>query len=141
MMGANGYRDAHRAEMDKHVLAMESDNGVFKPFGIRYGTGPGGEVIAKGIASLLRSIDADSVAVGGPQADIAPLYALGVPVITMDVDGSRYFWYHHTEADRIDKLDPVDMAKNTAIFAVVANTVANMNGTLPRVQPPRPAVP
>ncbi len=141
MMGAAGYRDAHRAEVDKHVLAMESDNGVFKPSGIRYGTGPGGEAIVKGIASLLRSIDADSAAVGGPQADIGPLYALGVPVITMDVDGSRYFWYHHSEADVIDKLDPVDMAKNTAIFAVVANTVANMNGTLPRVPPARPATP
>ncbi|MEK7402609.1 MAG: M20/M25/M40 family metallo-hydrolase [Gemmatimonadota bacterium] len=133
--GGTGYRDAHRAEVDKHVLAMESDNGVFKPAGIRYGTGPGAEAIVRGIASLLRPIDADSIAVGGPQADISPLYALGVPVITMDTDGSRYFWYHHTEADMIDKLDPVDMAKNTAIFAVVANTVANMSGTLPRVGP------
>jgi carboxypeptidase Q len=135
LMGATGYRDAHRAEIDKHVLAMESDNGVFKPAGIRYGTGPGGDAIVRGIASLLRPIDADSIAVGGPQADIGPLYALGVPVITMDTDGSRYFWYHHTEADMLDKLDPVDMAKNTAIFAVVANTVANMNGVLPRVGP------
>ena len=33
----------------------------------------------------------------------------------------------------MDKLDPVDMAKDAAIFAVVATTVANMNGTLPRV--------
>jgi carboxypeptidase Q len=140
-MGATGYRDAHRAELDKHVLAMESDNGVFKPAGIRYGAGPGGDIIARGIASLLRPIGADSIAVGGPEADIAPLYALGIPVITLDTDQSKYFWYHHTEADMIDKLDPVDMAKDAAIFAVVAMTVANMNGTLPRVPPARPAVP
>jgi len=140
-MGGTGYRDQHRAEMDKHVLAMESDNGVFKPAGIRYGTGPGGEAIARGIASLLRPINADSIAVGGPEADIAPLYALGIPVITLDTDQSKYFLYHHTEADMIDKLDPVDMAKDAAIFAVVAATVANMPGTLPRVQPARPAVP
>jgi carboxypeptidase Q len=141
LMGATGYRDAHRANVDQHVLAMESDNGVFKPSGLRYGTGPGGEAIVRGIASLLRPIDADSIAVGGPQADIGPLFALGVPVITFDTDQEKYFWYHHTEADMIDKLDPVDMAKNTAMFAVVANTVANMQGTLPRVQPARPAVP
>jgi carboxypeptidase Q len=140
-MGATGYRDRHRAELDKHVLAMESDNGVFKPAGIRYGTGPGGEAIARGIASLLRPIDADSIAVGGPEADIAPLFAMGVPVITLDTDQSKYFWYHHTEADMIDKLDPVDMAKDAAIFAVVAATVANMPGTLPRVQPARSAIP
>ena len=76
---------------------------------------------------------ADSIAPGGPEADIGPLYALGVPVITLDTDGSKYFWYHHTEADMLDKLDPVDMAKDAAIFAVVATTVANMPGTLPRV--------
>jgi len=139
--GGEGYRDAHKAEVDKHVLAMESDNGVFKPAGIRYGTGPGGDVIARGIASLLRGVGADSIAVGGPESDIGPLYALGVPVITLDTDGSKYFWYHHSEADMIDKLDPVDIAKDAAIFAVVATTVANMNGTLPRVQPARPAVP
>ena len=32
--GATGYRDAHRAELDRHVMAMESDNGVFDPRGI-----------------------------------------------------------------------------------------------------------
>ncbi|HEX7938585.1 MAG TPA: M28 family metallopeptidase [Gemmatimonadaceae bacterium] len=131
--GGEGYRDAHKAELDKHVLAMESDNGVFKPAGIQYGTGPGAESTVRGIASLLRPIGADSIAPGGPEADITPIYALGVPVITIDTDGSRYFWYHHTEADMMDKLDPVDMAKDAAIFAVVATTVANMDGTLPRV--------
>ena len=131
--GAIGYRDAHRAEVDKHVLAMESDNGVFMPRGIRFGTGAGGAAVVQMIATLLRPIAADSAAPGGPEADIGPLYALGVPVITLDTDGSRYFWYHHSEADTIDKLDPVDIAKNAAILAVVANTVANMDGTLPRV--------
>jgi len=131
--GGDGYRDAHRAEVDKHVLAMESDNGVFTPRGIRFGTGAGGASVVQMIATLLRPIAADSAAPGGPESDIGPLYALGVPVITLDTDGSRYFWYHHSEADMIDKLDPVDIAKNAAILAVVANTVANMDGTLPRV--------
>jgi carboxypeptidase Q len=140
-MGGTGYRDQHRSELEKHVLAMESDNGVFKPAGIRYGTGPGGEATVRGIASLLRAISADSIAVGGPEADISPLYAVGVPVITLDTDQEKYFWYHHTDADMMDKLSPVDMAKDAAIFAVVAATVANMPGTLPRVQPARPAVP
>lgn len=137
--GANGYRDAHRAEIDKHVLAMESDNGVFTPRGVRYGAGAGAEPIVRGIASLLRGLGADSVSVGGAQADIGPLFVLGVPVITFDTDPTRYFWYHHSEADMIDKLDPIDVAKATALFAVVANTVANMDGTLPRANVrPRP---
>ena len=134
LVGAVAYRDAHRAEVDKHVLAMESDNGVFRPLALNIGAGAGGLAIGQQIASLLGAVGVDSARVGGPQADISPLYALGVPVATIDVNPWRYFWYHHSEADTIDKLDPVDLARNTAIFAVVANVVANMDGTLPRVR-------
>jgi carboxypeptidase Q len=134
LTGATAYRDAHRAEVDKHVLAMESDNGVFRPRGITFGGGAGGLETMSRIAALLRDVGIDSASAGGPQADISPLFALGVPVAWIQTDPSRYFWYHHSDADTIDKLDPVDLARNVAIFAVVANTVANMDGTLPRAR-------
>jgi carboxypeptidase Q len=134
LAGANAYRDAHRAEADKHVLAMESDNGVFRPRGIQVGAGDGGIALMQRIASLLTATGVDSARVGGPEADVSPLYALGVPVANVETEGSRYFWYHHSDSDTIDKLDPVDVAKNVAVLAVVANTVANMDGTLPRVK-------
>ena len=35
--GGNAYRDQHRAELAKHVLAIESDNGVFRPKGFSFG--------------------------------------------------------------------------------------------------------
>lgn len=134
LVGAQAYRDAHRTEVDHHVLAMESDNGVFRPRALQFGGGEGGLAIMERIASLLNAVGVDSARAGGPQADISPLYALGVPVANVETDGSRYFWYHHSDADTIDKLDPVDLARNVAIFAVVANTVANMDGALPRVK-------
>ena len=134
LTGAIAYRDAHRSEADKHVLAMESDNGVFRPQGLTFGGGPGGLETMQRVGTLLGRVGVDSVVTGGPQADISPLFALGVPVAWIQTDQSRYFWYHHSEADMIDKLDPVDVAKNTAILAVVANVVANMDGTLPRVR-------
>ncbi|MGH6924278.1 MAG: M28 family metallopeptidase, partial [Propylenella sp.] len=135
LIGAVAYRDQHRSEVDNHVLAMESDNGVFRPRALNIGAGPGGLEMGRSIATLLRSVGVDSAKVGGPQADISPLYALGVPVATIDVDPWRYFWYHHSDADMIDKLNPTDLAKNAAIFAVVANVAANMEATLPRVPP------
>jgi carboxypeptidase Q len=132
LLGALAYRDAHRAALDRHVLAMESDNGVFRPRAIAFGGGEGGLATMNRIASLLTDVGVDSARAGGPQADISPLFALGVPVATIDTDPSRYFWYHHSESDTVDKLDPVDLARNVAIFAVLANTVANMEGVLPR---------
>ena len=132
--GATAYRDAHRAEIAKHVLAMESDNGVFRPTGLTFGGGPGGLETMHRVASLLRAVGVDSASAGGAQADIGPLFQLGVPVAWVQTDPSRYFWYHHSDSDTIDKLDPADVAKNVAILAVVANTVANMEGTLPRAR-------
>ena len=133
LAGATAYRDAHRDEVDRHVLAMESDNGVFRPLALQVGAGEGGIAMMQNVASLLGRVGVDSARAGGPQADISPLYALGVPAFNIATDGSKYFWYHHSDADTIDKLDPVDLAKNVAIFAVVANTFANADQTLPRV--------
>jgi carboxypeptidase Q len=134
LSGANAYRDAHRAEIDNHVLAMESDNGVFRPYGLSYAGADAGFGPMRQIASMLRRIGADSVQAGGPQADVGPLFALGVPTVSPNVDASRYFWYHHTDADTADKIDPLDMARCVALMAVVANTVANMDGAFPRAR-------
>jgi carboxypeptidase Q len=130
--GANAYRDAHRAELDDHVYALESDNGVFTPRGVTWSGSPAGLAMMKSIVPFLRRVGADSVAPGGGQADIGPIMALGVPAITIDVDPSRYFWYHHTEADTPDKIDPVDLQKITAIMAVLANTIGNLDVRIPR---------
>lgn len=130
--GANAYRDAHRGELDDHVYALESDNGVFTPRGVTWSGGAAGMAVMKSVVPLLRRVGADSVAPGGGQADIGPIMALGVPAITINVDQSRYFWYHHTEADTPDKIDPVDMQKVVAIMAVLANTIGNLEERIPR---------
>jgi carboxypeptidase Q len=131
--GGRAYRDKHLAEVEKHVLAMESDNGVFKPLALGVTAGPGGLEIARQIASLLKPAGVDSAQNGGGAADIGPLMALGVPGMVPVTDGTKYFWYHHSDADMLDTLDPVEIAQNVAVFAVVANVVANMEGTIPRI--------
>lgn len=133
--GALAYRDTHAQELSKHVLAMESDFGVFKPLGYRV-TGPDSAVaIARDIASLLSSIGAGSAEAGGPDADVGPLAERGVPAASPIVDGTRYFWYHHSEGDTIDKLNPREMAECVAVMAVMAYVVADMPGTMGRVIP------
>jgi carboxypeptidase Q len=114
-------------------MAMESDNGVFKPFGIGVTAGEGGRAMAADIASLLKSFGADSTSDGGVDADTGPLNALGVPAMSPLVDGTKYFWYHHSSADTMDKLSPREVAECVALMAVTAFVVADMPGTLPRV--------
>ena len=132
LAGGNGYRDAHRAELGDHIYALESDNGVFTPRGITFGGSAAGMAMVKSVATLLKRVGADSVAPGGPEADNGPIYALGVPAISIDTDQSRYFWYHHTEADTPEKINPTDMQKVVAIMAVLANTFGNLNERIPR---------
>ena len=130
--GATGYRDAHLKELDKHVMAMESDNGVFKPLGIGVTAGEGGMAMTADIASLLKPFGADSMSEGGTDADTGPLSAAGVPTMSPLVDGTKYFWYHHSAADTIDKLSPREVAECVALMAVAAYVVADMPGYLPR---------
>ena len=52
--------------------------------------------------------------------------------MSLDVDGSKYFLIHHTAADTIDKIDPVEMAKCAAVVAVMAYVVADLPQRLAR---------
>lgn len=130
--GGNAYREARGDEVDDHVLAIESDSGVFKPSGFGF-TGPhDAYVIVRAIGRLLDRIEAGTVTRGGGGADISPLMREGVPGMGLSVDGSTYFWYHHTAADTIDKLDPHEMNLAVATMAVMAYVVADMPERLPR---------
>ena len=132
--GGNAYRKTHDAEVAKHVFAMESDNGVFRPYGIAAVGTDSALAMLRRIAPLLSRIGADSVTRGAGEADIGPLLEAGVPGAGLHVDGTRYFWYHHAAGDTPDKLDPRDVARCVAVFAVYAYVLAEMPEVLPRTR-------
>ena len=132
LRGGNAYRDAHRAELDKHIAAIESDGGVFKPLGFGFTGSDSAFAIVRQIGSLLAGVGAGEIARGGGGADIGPIMALGVPGLGLNVDGTKYFWYHHTDADTVDKLDQRDVALCVAVMAVMAYVLADMPDRLPR---------
>ncbi len=130
--GAKAYRDAHLDEIDDMVLAMESDSGVFEPLGFSFSGSPEARKIVTEIAQLLDPISAGMISGNGGGADIGPLMERGVPGMGLVVDGSKYFWYHHTNADTVDKVDPREMHRCAAAMAVMAYVVADMSQRLPR---------
>ena len=130
--GAEAYRDAHRGELSRHVMAMESDNGVFRPLGYRVTGGRKAIAAARDIATLLAPIKATHVSEGGPEADVEKLAELGVPAMSLEVDDTRYFWYHHSEADTMDKLDPREVAECVALMSVMSYVIADLPSPLPR---------
>ena len=133
LAGGNGYRDAHKAELEKHVLALESDSGVFRPRGFGFTGSDEARRTLTAIASLLKPLGADAIGPQGGGADIGPSVAAGkIPSASLEVDGSKYFLLHHTPADTVDKLEPRDLADNAAAIAFLAFVVADLPQALPR---------
>ena len=133
LAGGTAYRDSHLAELDDHILAIESDGGVFKPSGFGFTGSDEARAMIEDIASLLAPIEAGTILPRGGGADIGPIMRLGVPGMSLNVDRTKYFWYHHSDSDTIDKLDPHELNLCVATLAVMAYVVADMPKRLPRV--------
>ena len=69
----------------------------------------------------------ESVVLVRPRRD-----TLGMPGLGLEVDGERYFWYHHSDGDTLDKLDPAEVARCVAAMAVMAYVIADLPEGLPR---------
>jgi len=125
--GGLAYRDQHRAELAKHVAMIESDNGVFRPLGFGFnGTDSARQTLVT-IASLLAPIGASDIVRGGDGADISPsTREAHIPALSLEVDGSKYFTVHHTNADTVDKINPDELAKCAAAMSVMAYVLADM---------------
>jgi carboxypeptidase Q len=125
--GALAYRDRYASELAGHVAAMESDNGTFSPRGFRYSGPAAGLERVRQIGALLDGIGAGDVQqeTGSPEADIAPLVERGVPGLGLEVDRSRYFWFHHSDGDTLDKVDPAELGRCVAALAVMAFVLAD----------------
>lgn len=135
LRGGRDYAARYKAQLDRHVAAIESDSGGGRPVGFGVSAGPGGADVVRSLAAPLGVIDAADVRDEGGGADIGPMKASGVPQMSLRQDVTYYFDYHHTQADTLDKIDPHDLRMNAAALAVMAYALADMEGTLPRIDP------
>jgi carboxypeptidase Q len=124
--GGLAYRDAHAEELPNHVMMLESDGGVFRPTGFGFSGSDTARSKVRDIATLLAGIHADNIGASGGGADIGPsVQQANVPAMSLEVDGN-YFLIHHTPADTIDKIDPLDIARSSAAIAVMSYVIAEM---------------
>lgn len=131
--GAKGYRDAHREDLKSHVAAIEADSGVFAPSGFGFtGSDAGGKVIASIGQFLANHTGAGEIGLGAGETDIAPLLEGGVPVLGLRLRPNNYFWFHHTAADTVDKVNPADLQQVAGQLAVMAYFLSDLPDRLPR---------
>jgi carboxypeptidase Q len=130
--GGEAYAEAPARTREEHVLGIESDSGVFSPLGFGFSGTDETFAIVQAIGELLEPIGAGQITRGGGGADIGPMMERGMPGMGLSVEETRYFWYHHTNADALDKLDPDEVARCVAALAVMAYVVADLPEPLPR---------
>ncbi len=122
LRGAKEYAAAHAAE--KHVAAIETDTGVFAPRGFRVQANDVALRQVKELARLLEPLGATEAFSSFAGADLMPLAKSGVPALGLHSDTSRYFDYHHSPADTLDKVSPDDLRKHVAALAVMTWALA-----------------
>jgi hypothetical protein len=135
--GARAYADSLHGDVSRHVAAIESDGGAERPLGFLLGVHRVGSEttdstrLAAGltrlreIAPLFTGLGADHMADGGGEADIGPLMTMGVPGVSHRTVGEHYFDWHHSRADMLDKVDPVELRRNLAALAAFVYLVAD----------------
>jgi carboxypeptidase Q len=130
--GGEGYAERHRTELPLHVAALETDSGAGAPLGASVAKDKPGAAVMQALATLLAPVGADRASPAGGGADIRLLGEAGVPMVSYETDMSRYFDYHHSEADTLDKVDRDELRKNVAALAVTAYVLADMPRRLDR---------
>ncbi|MEH6435599.1 M20/M25/M40 family metallo-hydrolase [Massilia sp. DD77] len=136
--GARGYLAAEQANVGKHFGAIESDNGVGRPFGMRTSAAPAAMKLFGPLQAALQPLGAgvfqrqDALQTG----DLSGLERAGVPSFAPLIDTSAYFDYHHTPADTLDKVDPDHLRRHVAVMTATAWFLANMDQPIGRANVP-----
>src|SRR5216110_2998289 len=133
LAGSKQYAKDHEKEWMNHFAAMETDGGADHPLGINIKGKPEVKKMFAPVAAILHGSGAGMLSlVEHCGADIGPMEKAGVPAFSPIQDSRFYFNYHHTAADTLDKIVPKELAENSAVVAVLAYALANMEQPLPR---------
>lgn len=131
LSGGKRYALEHEGELARHAAALEADLGSGRVFRVESKVDPADVRDVLRIADWLAPLGvpfASNETGGG--ADISPLRERGVPVFELQHDASKYFEIHHTDADRIERVDRKDLAFNVAAYATLAWALADQPGDL-----------
>nr|XP_040020283.1 carboxypeptidase Q-like [Gasterosteus aculeatus aculeatus]XP_040020285.1 carboxypeptidase Q-like [Gasterosteus aculeatus aculeatus] len=131
-VGARQYYDQHKVNMSNFDLVMESDLGTFTPLALQFTGSDAAQKVMAEVVKLLAPINTTKLETHGEGTDISPWMQAGVPGASLHVADSRYFWFHHSEGDTMTVQDPRDMNLCSALWAVVAYVVADLQDMLPR---------
>ena len=134
--GGEAYAKAHANEY--HATASESDFGADRVWRFETNFDPAAKPIADRLAVTLAPLGiVRGSGTAGDGTDIAPVVKTGVAGVDLNQSGLRYFDYHHTPEDTLDRVDPAQLRQNVAAWTAMLQIVANAPETIAPVTPRR----
>ena len=130
LYGGKAYAAEHHLQIGKAILGAESDAGADRIFKVTATVKPEArgaiDQIAKALAPL--GIEYDAKAGGSGGSDLSAVHAVGMAGLSLHQDTTRYFDWHHTANDTLDKVDPEQLRQNVAAYAVAMYLAASAEG-------------
>lgn len=124
LRGGRGYAVAPERKGERHVAAIESDRGGFAPRGFTVHADSTVLQKVRRWAPLFEPLWAERIIPGYGGVDISPLLDQGVPGFGLDVETHRYFDYHHSDHDTIDKVHPRELAMGAIVEAFLCYLIS-----------------
>jgi hypothetical protein len=122
--GGPAYASAPRRAGEKHIAAVESDRGGLDPRGF---TVQGDSLLLEKVRKwqpLFEELEAGHFAEGYAGVDVSALVQKGVPGFGLLVDNHRYFDYHHSDNDTIDKVHRREIEMGAILEALLCYLIA-----------------
>jgi hypothetical protein len=124
LRGGLAYAASTQRANERHVAAIESDRGGFAPSGF---TVQADSAVLRRVqrwAPVFAPYRADRITSGGSGADISPLVKNGTPGFGLMVADHRYFDYHHSGNDTIDKVHPRELEMGAGLLGILCYLIA-----------------
>jgi hypothetical protein len=122
--GGPAYASAPERAGEKHVAAVESDRGGLDPRGF---TVQGDSLLLERIRPwqpLFEEMGAGHFKAGYAGVDISAIVKKGVPGFGLLVDNHRYFDYHHSDNDTIDKVHRREIEMGAILQALLCYLIS-----------------
>ena len=117
--GAAAYAEYAKTSKEKHIAAMESDSGGFAPRG--FGCSLKETKRLNKWLPALSMFEIDKITGGGGGgADVGPLVQFGAVLFGLQPESQRYFDYHHSDKDTLDKVHPRELELGALSMATLA---------------------
>ncbi|HLO54986.1 MAG TPA: M20/M25/M40 family metallo-hydrolase [Saprospiraceae bacterium] len=120
LAGGRTYAEVSNSKKEFHLAALESDSGGFSPRGFSFEADTSVfKQYYRHVSQWLPLLESYGLIfeMGGSGADISPLKSQKGLLIGLRPDSQRYFDYHHTSTDTIDKVNKRELELGAAAMA------------------------